>query len=285
MELGIHLSSYTKNWKDCGFGYMEHAARTGYTAVELPLMNPDTYDTAKAKELLKKYHLNCTCGTGVNFMEDPSSTDLEIRKKGKERLKKCIDIAAKLETDCLGGVLYAPWGLKKSRMQAQENYKIAAESMSEIAEYGKQYGITISLEILNRYESYFMNTVAEGQEFLKEIGNQNVKLHFDTFHSYIEETSIKEAIRTGQEDIYHVHLCDNNRCAPGTGAICWKEVKEGLEEIGYNRYVMVENFILPNTEAGMETCIWRESGRTVYENAEIAYCFLSNLFKGKIERR
>ena len=66
MKIGIHLSSYTKDWSDDGLGFISHAAQTGYQAVELPLMFPECYDVWRAKRLLKEYHMECTCGTGVN---------------------------------------------------------------------------------------------------------------------------------------------------------------------------------------------------------------------------
>lgn len=279
MKLGIHLSSYTADWNDCGFAYIPHAARTGYTAVEFPLMYPEDYDGKKAKELLKEYHLSCTCGTGMNEKEDPSSECEEVRQRGRKRLMRCIDIACELEADCLGGVLYAPWGMKKPRVQAEENYKWAADSLEQAAEYAEKMGVTLSLEILNRYESYFMNTIQEGLAFIRQIGRDNVKLHFDTFHAHIEEADIRQAILLGANNIFHVHLCDNNRCAPGSGSISFQQIKEALEEISYERYLMVENFILPNTEAGNESCIWRGQGKTVYENAEAAYSYLHEIFK------
>ena len=278
MKIGIHLSSYTKDWSDDGLGFISHAAQTGYQAVELPLMFPECYDVWRAKRLLKEYHMECTCGTGVNAVEDPSSADEEIRGRGTARLKKCIQIAAELGADCLGGVLYTPWGMRKPRAEAVENYKWAEESIRTAADYAKKYGITLSLEILNRYESYFMNTVEEGLQFLEKVSRDNVKLHFDTFHAYIEECDIRGAILKGGKQIFHVHLCDNNRSAPGTGRVPFQEIKEALREIDYHRYLMVENFILPNTEAGNESCIWRENRADVYQNAEAAYAYVKRLF-------
>ncbi len=282
MKLGIHLSSYTADWKDCGFDYIPHAVKTGYQAVEFPLMYPEDYDKKRAKKLLKEYHISCTCGTGMNEREDPSSEQEEVRQQGMKRLMKCIEIAGELEADCLGGVLYAPWGLKKPRTEAAENYKWAMESLSKAADYAEKLGITLSLEILNRYESYFMNTIQEGLAFIRQIGKDNVKLHFDTFHAHIEEADIKRAVLLGGKDIFHVHLCDNNRCAPGTGSIDFQQIKSALDEISYERCLMVENFILPDTEAGNESCIWRSMGKTVYENAEAAYKYLSEILEGGI---
>jgi len=277
-KIGIHLSSYTPSWDDNVIPFIGISADIGYEAVEFPLMSPDTFDYQSAAAELKRYGLSCTCGTSVNPLEDPSSTDEEVREAGIARLKKCVDICSYLEADCLGGVLYAPWGQHLHRADTHENKKHAISSIQRVSEYAKEKGIMLSLEILNRYESYFMNTMEEGIAFIHQVNRENVKLHFDTFHAHIEEKSIRTAIMQGKGYIGHVHLCDNNRAAPGSGAIDFMAVKDSLERIGYDRYLMVENFVIPDSDAGKEVCIWRRSAVSSLENARQAFEYVSRCF-------
>lgn len=276
MKLGIHLSSYTEIWEDTGLDYIAHAAQAGYDGVELPLMFPDSYDTQRAKSLLRQYGLQCSCGTGANPDDDPSSPDPEKRARGLHRLKKCIEICDYLESDGLGGVLYAPWMQLKNRRLAAENYKWAAETLHEAGEYAGKHGVTLSLELLNRYESYFINTVEDGKHFLEMVDQENIKLHYDTFHSYIEESAPVQAIRDAGSLIGHVHLCDNNRAAPGSGNVDWSGTLNALKDIGYSRWITVENFILPDCEIGDAVCIW-SGNRDRYKNAEDACKFIRSL--------
>lgn len=278
MKLGIHLSSYTEQWNDTGLEYIPHAAKTGYQGVELPLMEPYSYDVGRAKTLLKEYGLSCTCGTGVNVKEDPSSSDSGIRKKGVERLKRCVEICSELESDCLGGVLYTPWMAPKNRKSAGDSYKWAAESLRAAGSYAQEHGVILALEMLNRYEGSLLNKVEEGIHFLELAGEKNVMLHYDTYHAYIEESDPCKAILLGGEKIGHVHLCDNNRGAPGTGNVNWAGVKKALTEIGYTRWAMVENFVVPDCQVGDDVCIWSGTGVDKYTNAEMAFSFVSNLW-------
>jgi len=278
MKIGIHLSSFTPSWNDDIIPFIKASADIGYEAVEIPLMDPDSFDYQKVASELRFHALCCTCGTSVTILEDPSSNDSEIQKAGIRRLKKCIDICNYLETDCLGGVLYAPWGQHKRRIGAASNREKAIESFGEVSEYARQKGVLLSLEILNRYESYFMNTIDEGIEFLDQLNQPNVKLHFDTFHAHIEEKSIADAILKGGQHIAHVHLCDNNRAAPGTGMIDFTKVRDALRQIGFDRYVMVENFVIPDSEAGEQVCIWRKTAESPFHNAQLAYQFVSTCF-------
>ncbi|MFD3157863.1 sugar phosphate isomerase/epimerase family protein [Haloimpatiens sp. FM7330] len=277
MKLGIHLSTFTTSWEEDVLRYVKIASDIGYEGVEIPLVDPFEFQVKKAKKLLKENNLMCTCGTGLNPAIDISSVDKEVRIKGLEHLKKCIDICNELESDCLGGVLYAPWGMKKSRIEAVESIKYSIENLQKAAVYAKDKGVTLALEILNRYESYFLNTVKEGNKIIDEIGCENVKLHFDTFHSHIEENNLHEAIIEGGKNIYHVHFCENTRGVPGTGQIDWKSVISALRKIEYTRWITLENFVVPNCEVGKDVCIWREIEKDRYTAVKEGFEFMRKL--------
>ena len=279
MKLGVHLSTFTPRWEEDVLPWIPEAARIGYRAVELPLMFPERFDRAGAKALLKRHGLACTCGTGMNPEEDLSSPDPGARDRGLRRLQSCLDICCDLESDCLGGVLYAPWGQRFPREKARDRRAWALEGLRKTADYARGRGVTLSLELLNRYESYFVNTVEEGKALLAEVGRENVKLHFDTFHAHVEEQSLPGAIRLGGGDIWHVHLCDNNRAAPGSGAIDFGGVLDALAQIGYRRFLMVENFVVPDCPAGDEVCIWRRVFPSPLEDARAAFRHMAALME------
>ncbi|GAA0178961.1 sugar phosphate isomerase/epimerase [Clostridium sediminicola] len=278
MKFGIHLSTFTKEWSEDVFKYLTLVKNYGYDGVEFPLMAPEEFDVKKAKKLLKENGLICTCGTGLNPSIDISSADLQIRKNGIEHLKKCIDICNELESDVLGGVLYAPWGQFKTRTEGKEDIKRSLEALNQMGEYGKKRGVVLALEILNRYETYFLNTVNEGKEYLKRINSEHVKLHFDTFHSNIEETNMYSAIVEGNKDIHHIHFCENNRGIPGTGSIDWKKVKQSLNYIGYDRWITIENFVMPNCGVGKDVYIWRNIQQDGNTAAREGIKFMRKLF-------
>lgn len=279
MKFGIHLSTFTKEWSEDVLQYVPAVKEYGYDGVELPLMSPDEFDLERVKKLLNQYKLQCTCGTGMNPTRDISCENKEIRQNGIEHLKKCIDICNELESDCLGGVLYAPWGQFKMRSEAMDDIKRSLEALSDMGEYASKRGVVLAIEMLNRYESYFVNTVSEGKGYLEQINNNNVKLHFDTFHSNIEEKSMYGAIVEGGKDIYHIHFCENNRGVPGSGNIDWNEVKRGILDIGYDRWITLENFVMPECGVGRDVNIWR----SIEKDGNTAACegikFMKKLFE------
>ena len=55
--------------------------------------------------------------------------------------------------------------------------------------------MTIALEPLNRFETYFLNTAADAVKLCDEIDHPNVGILFDTFHANIEEKDVAAALR------------------------------------------------------------------------------------------
>ena len=70
----------------------------------------------------------------------------------------------------------------------------------------------------NRFETYFLNTLDDAARLVHEVGSPNVKIHFDTFHSNIEEKHQAEALRAVAKDLGHVHISENDRGIPGNRA-------------------------------------------------------------------
>lgn len=91
----------------------------------------------------------------------------------------------------------------------------------------------VLLETLNRYESRFLNTVADNLRILDRVAHPRAGLLADTFHMSIEESSIPQALRDAARHIRYVHLGDNNRLLPGHGALDWPAIFQTLHDVGY----------------------------------------------------
>ena len=78
--------------------------------------------------------------------------------------------------------------------------------------------------ILETVEGFAQKEIAP---IAAKIDEENVGLHFDTFHSHIEEKDIYGALIKGGKNINHVHFCENTRGVPGTGQVNWTDVVRG----------------------------------------------------------
>ena len=120
----------------------------------------------------------------------------------------------------------------------------------------------VLLEPLNRYESRYLNSVADCLDAVSAVGHPHAGLLFDFFHCSIEEANLGAAIRQSADLIFQVHLADNNRLLPGKGNIDWASHLAVLREVGYDGYLNLEcstsgdpSITLPATAAYLRTLI------------------------------
>ena len=64
---------------------------------------------------------------------------------------------------------------------------------AEVAEYAAARRIALSVEFLHRFETYFLNTTAAAAQFVKDVGEPNVGIHYDTFHAHIERPTSRRS--------------------------------------------------------------------------------------------
>jgi sugar phosphate isomerase/epimerase len=110
----------------------------------------------------------------------------------------------------------------------------------ELAEPVQGSAGLLLLEPLNRYESRYLNSVADCLDALAAVDRPGTGLLFDFFHVAIEEADIAAAIRLAGDRIKHVHLADNNRMLPGYGNIDWAGCLAALKSVGYDGYLNLE---------------------------------------------
>ena len=120
------------------------------------------------------------------------------------------------------------------------------------------HGITLCMEVLNRFEGYLLNTAQEGCRYVDQVGRGNVKLMLDTFHMNIEEDSIGGAIRMAGKRLGHFHTGECNRRVPGAGRMPWYEIGCALRDIGYDGTVVMEPFVRRGGQIGTDIRIWRD---------------------------
>lgn len=98
----------------------------------------------------------------------------------------------------------------------------------------------VLLEPLNRYESRYLNLVADNARIVDEVAHPNAGLLPDTFHMSIEERDLGAALRAAGDRIVHVHLGDSNRLLPGRGLLEWPSIIDALTSVGYAGYLNLE---------------------------------------------
>lgn len=279
MKLAVHMSMFCKEWTDDIIPALKKVKEIGFNGVEISLYGASDENLLKSFNVAKSLGLDIICGTGVGPDTDPSNSDEKIRKNALEYLKNSIDKVSKAGALYINGVLYAPWqGFSKENRE--KRWKNSSEILREAGKYAKEKGIGLNLEVLNRFESDFMNKVEEGAKFIKEIDMENVKLLVDTFHMNIEEDNISESVERYLDYIGCIHVTENHRGVPGTGHIDWKSLMEVLKRKDYKGYLDMETFVESGTQVGDALFIW-SGKKSPLEEAEKGFNYLKNLLGGE----
>ncbi|MBI4245127.1 MAG: sugar phosphate isomerase/epimerase [Planctomycetes bacterium] len=258
MKFGVHSFIWTSQWNDDSLELIDKAKFFGFNFIEIPLVDPSLVTPEKIKNKLQQTEIDCCVATCLNEKTDLTSYDKDIRRKGIEHLKKCIDVTAEIGARILCGPIYCAFGKKVGRPARLDEWKFAVDSLFEVATFAQQYKVDLGLEPLNRYEEYLINTVEQAKRIVQDIGKPNVKIQLDTYHMNIEEKSQYTAIKETGHLLCHIHLCENDRGIPGTGQCDWEGIFRALSEIGYKGSSAIEGFFTTIPEIAAATCIWRE---------------------------
>lgn len=246
----------------------------GFDGIEIPLIEPRLARDPEIKRAIESNGLECTFCSVLPEGLNTVSGDARVRSKTHEHLKECIDVAAQNGARILAGPLYAPVAYLPGRRRTQNEWKHAVEAFQELGPVLDKNQLTLAIEPLNRYETYFLNTAADAAELCNEIGHPRIGILFDTYHANIEEKTIRDAIASAGQHLRHFHSCENDRGIPGTGHIDWAGVFDALREVNYDGWLTIEGFGFSLGALSAAASIWRDLAPTPDSIAFEGLCFL-----------
>ena len=256
-KFGVNLFLWTAAFTKDTLNLLPKVAELGFDGVEIPIDLIEQIDVKGTKKLLDSTGLaSCCCGV-LGSSRDLISEDSVVRENAKNYIKTCIEVAAQWGSDVFCGPLYSAVGKLVGRGRTQQEWDLCVRELFHLGEHAGNYGVTLAIEPLNRFETYFLNTVEDAIKLVKEINHPNVKVHLDTFHMNIEEKNFYDAVKSAGEFLFHMHCSDNDRGIPGTGHVDWNGIFKGLGEIKYGRWLVIETFVPGIKEIAKAAAIWR----------------------------
>lgn len=230
------------------FQGMDRTLSLGYDAVELFVLDPRDVGIERIADGVRARGLAVSAvGPGLAgylygwLLMEP---DAEKRRNCVERIKDGILLAAQFPTSVNIGGSRGTLSDDPDLRSRQRRWFL--EAIRECADFGAIHGVRLGIEPLNRYETNYINTVAEATEFLSEVDRPNVGLLLDSFHMNIEEASIEAAIAAARGRVLNIHLADSNRRAPGFGHTDLRSVVSQLRATGYDGFLSMEILRLPS---------------------------------------
>ncbi len=269
MKTGFNLLLWTTHVTEEHFPIIEGIAKAGYDGVEVPLFEGDVAHFEKVGQVLKDNGLKCTTVTVIPDEEhNPISEDTSHRQGAIEWLRQVLDWSAALGSETLLGPFHSPLGVFSGSGATEDEKSRGAEVHRQIAGYAQERNVTLALEYLNRFECYFLNTMADALDYVKRVDHPNFGTMYDTFHANIEEQDPIGIIAPAIDHINHVHISENDRGTPGRGHIDFASTLSALKGAGYDGGLTIEAFGRALPDLAAATRVWRDffpSRESVYQ--------------------
>ncbi|MBE6905213.1 MAG: sugar phosphate isomerase/epimerase [Ruminococcaceae bacterium] len=272
---GINLWNWTNGLGPDCLGLPAKIAEMGFDAVELPMTQP-AVDERLAREI-RANGLKVTLCAAMSPGRDLSNFDPQIRADTMDYLLRCLDTAQQLGAGVFAGPLYTGGGKRHllPPEQAAREWELAVTGLRTLSARAKECGVKLAIEPLNRYRTSVVNTAEQGLRMVRDVGKENVGIHFDTFHAGIEESDLCGALESvlAAGKLFHLHACANNRGAPGQGFFPWDRIFGLTRSYGYQGHITMETFAPGGLDSG-----WTQLGESPDELALSGLRYLRSIF-------
>jgi hydroxypyruvate isomerase len=223
---------------------LEKVASAGYNNVELvgEFKKWSETDFKNVAQTKRRLGISFDATGGVEHsLANPAERDAFLGD-----VKSLLPAMEKLECPAL----IVLTGDKLPSLSHEAQHASCVEGLKRAADVVQGHGIRILLENIDPEENpkYFLTSVAEGFEVVKEVNHPHVRFLYDFFHEQISEGNLIEKLEKNVALIDLVHVADvPGRHEPGTGEINYSNIYKKLVSLGYDRYMAME--FLPTGDA------------------------------------
>jgi hydroxypyruvate isomerase len=216
---------------------LEKVAEAGYQAVELvhefqPWSDSDFRRVhAKKRELRMTFDATAGIRHGIG---DPAERDAFLAE-----VRAMLPVMERLE--CSRLIVLS--GNRVPKLSPHDQHASCVEGLKQAAELTSPKNVELLLENIDPEENpnYYLTSVAEGFEIVRQVASPRVKFLYDFFHEQIAEGNLIEKLEKNINLVGLVHVADvPGRHQPGTGEIHYPNIFRKLAELRYDRYVAME---------------------------------------------
>ncbi|MGE3312046.1 MAG: sugar phosphate isomerase/epimerase family protein [Limisphaerales bacterium] len=229
----------------------EHAAKTGYDAVELApftvcrrVTELGALDRSRLRDSARQAGIGI-CGIHWLLAQTEgfhvTHPEAGVRERTARYLRDLVDFGA----DLGGGILVFGSPKQRNRLPGVEPetaWDHATAVFRDAVARAEDRGVVICFEPLSPAETDFINTAAEARRFAAQFRSPSMRIILDVKAMSSESKSIPEIIRESRGDFAHFHANDPNMKGPGFGDMDFLPIAAALREVGYAGQVSVEVF-------------------------------------------
>lgn len=274
MRFGVNSLLWTAAFSREHLTLLPQIKHWGFDGVEIARFDFDGFPAGEIRGALNDEGLECTFCSALTGRMSLASDDPAVRGETREFLQRGIEVTAALGARVFVGPFCAPVGLLVGRRRTDDEWARVVEGLASLVNSLDDCGVTLALEPLNRFETYFLNTAADAVALCDTVGHPRIGILFDTFHANIEEKTIGAPVEAAGSRIKHVHACENDRGIPGSGHVDWRGLFDALRRINYDGWITIESFGFAIPEIAAAACIWRDIAPNADAIAESGVRFL-----------
>jgi D-psicose/D-tagatose/L-ribulose 3-epimerase len=258
MRIGVNTLIWGASFGPSDFHLLPRIKDAGFDGIEVPIFDPHAFEARAVGRELDRLGLERTAVTIVPRGLSLGASDGGLRGRAIEHVRACIAAARDAGIHLLSGPIYTPVGHLTGRRRTDDEWRWVVDSWQQLSRDVNAAQMGIGIEPLNRFETYFLNTIQDAVALCDAIGDPSIGILLDTFHANIEEKSLGDAVRLAVPHLKHLHTCENDRGVPGSGHVEWPEFFAAVAEIGYTSWLTIESFGFSIEAIAAAAAIWRD---------------------------
>jgi D-psicose/D-tagatose/L-ribulose 3-epimerase len=250
--------------------------QAGHDLLELSLHDSLNLDVDATRSQLAAAGLKVACSRGLAFTADVSSEDPDTVKRGAELLTESLQITHQLGGTHFTGALYGALGKYSHPLSAAGRSNVVSV-LHDLSSQAAELGMTLGLEVCNRYETNVINTATDALRLADDIGADNVLIHLDIYHMNIDEDDFVRPMVLVGDRLVHVHIGEKHRGYLGSGHLDFVPFFRALDSIGYTGPITFESFSSAVVAPGLsnDLAVWRNLCNDGADLARHAHQFIT----------
>jgi D-psicose/D-tagatose/L-ribulose 3-epimerase len=257
--LGVSMLLWSTHVTEEHFPLFAGIKRAGFDGVELPIFEGTPEHFRTVGRAIRDNGLRATAVTVIPDAErNCFSADPAVCSAGLDHLKWAIDCLATAGGETLCGPFYQPLGVFTGDPPTKGERANVVSVHKRAAAHAARRNVKLSVEPLNRFECYGLNTVADSADVVRQVNEPNYVLLYDAFHANMEEKDPVGVIAPNVAQINHVHFSENDRGTPGKSHVPWAATMKALKLSGYDGWCVIEAFGRALPDLAAATRVWRD---------------------------
>jgi D-psicose/D-tagatose/L-ribulose 3-epimerase len=177
MKFGIHSLLFSETFTARELPLLNKAKELGFDAMDIVPFDIDNFLAKRVRERATELGLEIITEIGMPEHANTISPDPAIRAAGVDLAKRLVDLSNEAGARVFGGVNYCAWGYLTGRMRSDEEWQWGVDNFRTIAEYALRQApdLTLAIEVMNRFESHFINIAADAVRFVSDVGLPNAQ--------------------------------------------------------------------------------------------------------------